>query len=878
MTSKDHVKSRFIEADLDINPDASDQQDNSAEQQQDNSAEQQQDNATEQQQDEWEFWSDDEDDVDMTRTATMRSVTDENLKYLNTNVDAGLSDVEVKGRQKIFGKNMLKEERESTWRKIVSYFWGPIQAMIEVAAILAAALRKSTLLHNFALYDIYSTQVDMGVIIGLLVLNAVVGFLQEKQAGDAIKELTKELALKARVRRNGKITEVDATELVVGDIIHLAEGDVVPADAKVLGQGAFVQVDQSSITGESLPVRKGENDVLYSSSAIKRGEVTAIVVAIGDQTYIGHAASLVQTTKRVGHFSAVLNKMGKGLIFGAYICIFIVIIASYFRGADFSTIFALVAGLVVVAVPIALPAVITTTLAVGATDLARKHAVVRELGAIESLAAVDVLCTDKTGTLTMNKLKVAHQFIMEGTTTDVLFTVAALASQRTRKGIDAIDKSIMKHIYAHYRHLIPTINSYKVVEFNPFDPVSKRILVKLEKDGKEYIASKGAPQVILQMVQDDSPIDEQHLDDYNNAVNEFAKRGFRSIGVAFKEPDSKWQIIGIISLFDPPRHDTKETLAQALTLGLKVKMLTGDQLAIAKETARQLGLGLNIYDSTKLGLGTRGKDNRQQESSELIDFVENADGFAQVFPEHKYKVVDIVQKRKHIVAMTGDGVNDAPSLKKADVGIAVKDSSNAARVAASIVVMEAGLSVIIDAIKTSRRIFHRMESYVQFRVALSLHVLIYLTTAIIIFGKSPINLTMIVTYLLCADNDPATRYDRAPYSQVPVKWDMALILFRAFILGICLAVGTWVVHATTLVGPEYMGNTAAAAFLEVALSQNWTILSTRTGGGFWRFLPGWQLVLAILTVDIVASIMVIFRTFLQHHIDEKQNFGELSEK
>ena len=460
-------------------------------------------------------------------------------------------------------------------------------------------------------------------------------------------------------------------------------------------------------------------DQVFSSSAVKRGEAAMIVTAIGDKTFVGKAAFLVSQTNTVGHFTLVLNRISMVLLILVSLTLFIVWISSYYRSDPIVDILEFTLAITIVGVPVGLPAVVTTTMAVGASYLAKKSAIVQKLSAIESLAGVEILCSDKTGTLTRNRLALGEPYTSPGITSDELMVTACLAATRKRNGMDAIDRVFIKGL-KRYPLAKKQILNFQVVEFHPFDPVSKKVTAIVESPGGERtICVKGAPIPILRTVQEDHSIPEDVEKSYLAKVSEFAGRGFRSLGVARKRGSQQWEILGIMPCSDPPRHDTAKTIREAKRLGLQIKMLTGDAVGIAKETARQLGLGTNIYDAERLGVTGAG----EMSGSEVNDFVENADGFAEVYPQHKYSVVEILQSRGHLVAMTGDGVNDAPSLKKADTGIAVEGASDAARSAADIVFVAPGLSAIIDALKTSRQIFHRMYAYVIYRIALSQHLM-----------------------------------------------------------------------------------------------------------------------------------------------------------
>lgn len=726
---------------------------------------------------------------------------------------------------------------------------------MEAAAVLAAGLRD---------------WVDFGVICALLLLNACVGFVQEYQAGSIVAELKKTLALKATVLRNGILQEIEAPDVVPGDILAVEEGTIIPADGRIVTEDAFLQVDQSAITGESLAVDKHKGDVCYASSAVKRGDAFVVITATGDSTFVGRAASLVASASSgTGHFTEVLNGIGTILLVLVIFTLLIVWISSFYRSNGIVQILEFTLAITIIGVPVGLPAVVTTTMAVGAAYLAKKQAIVQKLSAIESLAGVEILCSDKTGTLTKNKLSLADPYTVQGVDAEDLMLTACLAASRKKKGIDAIDKAFLKSL-KFYPLARNALTQYKVIDFQPFDPVSKKVQAVVESpQGERIVCVKGAPLAVLKTVEEDHPIPEAIDEAYKNKVADFATRGYRSLGVARKRSGQPWEILGIMPCSDPPRHDTARTINEAITLGLRVKMLTGDAVGIAKETSRQLGLGTNVYNAERLGLGGGG----EMPGSEVYDFVEAADGFAEVFPQHKYNVVEILQSRGYLVAMTGDGVNDAPSLKKADTGIAVEGASDAARSAADIVFLAPGLSAIIDALKTSRQIFHRMYSYVVYRIALSLHLEIFLGLWIATLNES-LNLELVVFIAIFADIATlAIAYDNAPYSKTPVKWNLPKLWGMSILLGIILAVGTWIT-LTSMFGHEGEGQAIGGGivqnfgvrdpilFLEISLTENWLIFITRANGPFWSSIPSWQLSGAILVVDILATVFCVFGWFV----------------
>ena len=744
----------------------------------------------------------------------------------------GLTQAEAEKRLTQYGPNEIVEKKENSVLKFLSYFWGPIPWMIEAAVILSGVIGHWP---------------DFFIILLLLIANAVVAFWEEREAGNAIAALKAKLAINARVKRDDKWITPAARELVPGDVIRVRLGDIVPADSRLLS-GDPVEVDQSALTGESLPATRKSGEAIFSGSIIRMGEIDALVYATGGSTYFGKTAQLVEQAHTVSHFQRAVLKIGNYLIIFAGILVALIITVAIFRGDPILTTLQFALVLTVASIPVAMPTVLSVTMAVGARLLAKKQAIVSKLIAIEELAGVDILCADKTGTLTQNKLTLGDPFCVNNISVDQVILYAALASRAENN--DTIDLAVLGGVKNKQE-----LQAFQVQHFQPFDPVHKRTeaIVKAA-DGKMFKVTKGAPQVILELSANSAHVKPA----VESAVNEFAARGFRSLGVAKAEADGSWQFLGVLPLFDPPREDAKVTIETARQMGIEVKMVTGDQLAIALETAKKLGMGTNILDANGLG------DVKKQENTATALSIEKADGFAQVFPEHKFHIVDVLQKQGHIVGMTGDWVNDAPALKKADCGIAVSGATDAARAAASIVLLTPGLNVIIEAIKESRCIFQRMNSYAIYRIAETLGIMVFMTLSILIFNFYPLTAVMIVMLALLNDGAILSiAYDNVRYSNKPESWNMRLVMGIASVVSVIGVIDNF---GLFYIGKHFLHLDLAVIqtlmYLKLSVGGHFKIFITRTRGPFWSIRPAKILLLAVFSTQILATLVAVYGLFM----------------
>ncbi len=771
--------------------------------------------------------------------------------------DDGLTASEAMARLQKFGRNELAEKTTSNLQRLFRYFWGPIPWMIEIAAVLSALIGHWS---------------DFCIIIVLLIYNAVSGFWQERKAADALAALKAGMAPKAVVRRDGAFIQVDAAEVVPGDIVRIKLGDVVPADVRFTG-GDYVSIDQAALTGESLPVAKKVGDVGYSGSIAKKGEMTAIVIATGNNTFFGRTASLVAGAGAgASHSQKAVTHIGDFLIILSLFLAFILVGAELYRDivvehtwqwTAAADILRTVLALLIASIPVAMPTVMTVTNALGAMNLSRKKAIVSRLEAIEELAGVDILCSDKTGTLTKNQLSLGDPVLFAAKDAPELVLAGALASHFD--GDDPIDAAVIAGLARR-----DDLESYTQSSFVPFDPVSKRTEAQVT-DGMGHAASytKGAPQVILDLC----GLDEGTKAKAQKTVADLASKGMRALGVARSEDKGRtWQFLGVLSLYDPPRDDSRETIRRAMEHGLQVKMVTGDDVAIGNEIAGQLGMGPHLQAASDLF--SDGMDLSHLPEP-VTACVEKADGFARVFPEHKYAIVKALQDRGHVVAMTGDGVNDAPALKQADCGVAVSGATDAARAAAALVLTAPGLSTIIDAIEQARQIFERIVNYIVYRVAMTLDIMFVVVLATVLFGFSPLTPIMIIMLALLDDVPIMTiAYDNTNLPKAPVRWDMRRILFGASLMGILSVVQTF---GLLLIGMEWTNNQSLQAwapltqaqlqtvlFLQLAAGGHLLLLVIRSRGAFFaRPWPARPLFIAVVGTQVLAVLLCGFGVFVE---------------
>ena len=770
--------------------------------------------------------------------------------------DKGLTSTEAKARMEKYGRNELVAKEVSDLEKFLRFFWGPIAWMIEAAALL------SLLMGHWA---------DLTIILVLLFYNAISGFWQERKASDALAALKAGMAPKATALRDGEFAAIDAAEVVPGDVLRIKLGEVVPADVRFI-DGEYISIDQAALTGESLPVSKKVGDEGYSGSIAKKGEMNAVVIATGNNTFFGRTASLVASAGGgASHSQQATTQIGDFLIITSVIlCVLLVgfelyqdiVVKSTWAWSELADIARMVLVLLIASIPVAMPTVITVTNSLGAQALAKKKAIVSRLEAIEELAGVDILCSDKTGTLTKNILSLGDPILFDAKSNDELILAGALASEKGSE--DAIDKAVSGGLKDS-----KALEAYQVTKFVPFDPVGKRTEGQVtDAQGKALRYTKGAPQVIVALCKLDADTEAKA----NKTVADLAAVGMRALGIAESSDEGKsWSFLGILSMLDPPRDDSKATIQQAKEHGLQVKMATGDDVAIGSQISGQLGMGTHIIAAADLFTKDMDMDHLPDRIEQCV---ETADGFGRVFPEHKYGIVKALQHRGHVVAMTGDGVNDAPALKQADCGIAVSGATDAARAAAALILTAPGLSTVIDAIDEARRIFERILNYIMFRVAMTLDIMFVVVLATLFFGFSPLTPVMIILIALLDDIPIMTiAYDNTPLPKEPVRWHMRQLLFISSFMGVMAVAQTF---GLLLIGMEWLSNpdwqawikltqdqVQTAVFLQIVAGGHLLLFVMRSRGSFLS--PPWParpMFLAIVGTQIGAVLLCGFGWFV----------------
>ena len=709
-------------------------------------------------------------------------------------IPVGLTSREAAERLAHLGPNALPEARPRPLLALASKLWGPVPWMLECTLLLQLALGK----------------IDEAVIIGLLlVLNAGIGAVQEGRATAALALLRKRLAVEARTLRDGHWQRVDAQSLVPGDVVRLRIGDLVPADARI-AEGELL-LDQSALTGEALPVEIDPGATAYAGAVVKRGEATALITATGTHTYFGRTAELVREARAPSHLQEAIVTVVRYLV--AFDIALVLLLGAYALMTHMLLIelapFALM--LLVASVPVALPATFTLATLLGAVQLSDRGVLATRLSAIEEAAAMDVMCCDKTGTMTENRLSVASLHAFAPYSEQDLLLFAALACEDATQ--DPIDLAILEA--ARARRL--PLRTLKRVQFVPFDPGSKRSEARYVDGERELWVSKGAPSVIATLVGGSTTLGPE--------AERLATQGYRVLAVATGGAGGP-RVAGLVALLDPPRPDSAPLVQRLRALGVRVLLVTGDSVGTARTVAAQLGMTGPALDAARL-----------KDISELE--LERCDVFAGVYPEDKFRLIRSLQLARHVAGMTGDGVNDAPALKQADVGVAVCAATDVAKAAAGLVLTTSGLQGVIAAVESSRRVYQRMLTYTLNKIIKTVQLAVFLTLGVMLTGEFVV--TPLLVLLLLFANDFVTMSiatDRVSLASTPQRWHVGTLIGLGGVLSIpILALCFAVLYAVRDVLHLPLAQQQTVVFvLLVAIGQG-TVYLVRERAHFWASRP-----------------------------------------
>jgi H+-transporting ATPase len=742
------------------------------------------------------------------------------------NPEIGLSSEDAQRRLGEYGPNEVPERAASRGLKFAKKFWGIVPWVLELTAAVEWVLGKYA---------------EVAVIIALLAANAIISFAQQEKANSALALLKQKLSVTTRVKRDGEWKTVPARDLVPGDVIRLRAGDFVPADVRVLE--GDVEVDQSAVTGESLPVARRTDDLLLSGSVARRGEVTGGVVSTGTRTQFGRTVQLVQMARPKLHVEEVITKVVRWLFVMVGIALTIAVVVALLHGVSLADMLPLTAILLVSTIPVALPTMLAISMALGSLELSRKGVLLTRLDAVEDAATVDVVCVDKTGTLTLNKLAITEVVAARGHEAADVIRYGALASQEANQ--DPIDLAFI----AAVKDKGISLSGYRQRAFVPFDPATKHTEATVERKGQRFRVLKGAVPAIFALCRN-SP---QQLKEAARDAENLSARGYRVIAVAKGTTSANTGLVGIAALLDPPRADSSTFISELKELGISVKMLTGDALPIAKEVAANLGLGANISRMSELR-GTAKKGERLQGA-------ESRDGFAEISPEDKYLIVRSLQEERHVVGMTGDGVNDAPALRQAEVGIAVSSATDVAKSAASAVLTVEGLEGILDLVKVGRRAYQRVVTWTVNKIIRTFMRVMFIVTAFLLTGFYVVSTFHMVLLLFLGDFVTLTiSTDNVRYSRKPETWDIRGLVKVGVVYGAVIVPESLLLVYIGL-GWFGLGSNIAQlqtfVFVWLTLADYSTVLVVRERRHFWESRPSRPLLVAILLdIGIVLFISV----------------------
>jgi|YelNatPaOPRAMG01_1025707.scaffolds.fasta_scaffold23440_1 H+-transporting ATPase len=718
----------------------------------------------------------------------------------------GLNDADVQAKRKQYGYNEIPEKRVGPVKGTLKRLWGPIAWLLEGAMVFELIMGKG---------------IQAAVVFLLLVFSAVTGEIQEERAKKAIGYLRRQLQISVRTLRNGTWQTIPSRELVSGDIVHLKVGDIVPADMGIII--GTVSVNESALTGESIDVTKEAGETIFAGSTITHGEVIAKVSAIGKNSSYGKTVELVRTAEAPGRLQVLLFNIIRYLAYLDILLLVILVIAALILGTSWQELLPFLAILIIATIPISMPSAFIVANALEARNLAKEGVLISGLSGIQEAASMDVLLVDKTGTLTNNRPEIAELVTFGQLKDTELLKLAAAATDDTSN--DSISIAILG-AFREQRLDLP-----ERLSFIPFDPAQKVSKARIIQNGRQLNLILGSPAIIAEVAAVPNNFMEQ--------VNSLGAKGFRVLAVASGESE-KLVCQGLIALADSPRDDARESIDKIKELGIRVIMLTGDTISTAKAIAEQVGIGNRI-----------GKLN--DALSNPLDF----DGFANVYPEDKHKIVQSLQNLGMVVGMTGDGINDAPALKQADVGIAVSTATDVAKSAAKIVLTEPNLSDITKVIDAGHRVYRRMMTWTITKLARTAELAALLTFGYIVTGFFPVSLSLIVFIVVMNDVVTLTLgTDKAWPTRVPEKWNMPQLakISAIFTIG-WLVLGFGLLWFYVKVQNLSAAQISSLMFLCLIYSAMATIVMTRTRDPFWSFAPS-NWVGGMVAINIVAATLM----------------------
>jgi H+-transporting ATPase len=754
---------------------------------------------------------------------------EEAVRFLQSDSSRGLKSAEVQNRLRQHGYNEVPEKKVNPMLRFVKKFWGLTAWMLEVIIVL------SWIMHRYP---------DLYIVAGLLVFNSILGFAEEQRASNAVEALKEKLQVNARVLRDSAWRVVAARELVPGDVVRARSGDFVPADVKIVT--GELEVDQSALTGESMATEKKSDDLLYSGSIVKRGEANGVVISTGVETYFGRTAQLVQFAKPKLHMEEVISSVVRWLLIIVIALIALSLAFSTFESKDLLELLPIILVLLLSAIPVALPAMFTVSMAIGSMELAKKGVIVTRLSASEDAATMNVLCADKTGTITLNRLSIANVMPLKGFTEQQVIFCGALASQEANQ--DPIDLAFIN--LARQQNLLDP--SFNQKNFVPFDPKTRRTEALVQKNGHAFRVMKGAVNVIAQAC----GLDENSINKLESRMGESAAKGYRTLAVAKTNDESRPHVVGLVTLYDKPRSDSKQLIQELRELGISVKMLTGDALPIAKEIATDVGLGENVIKATEL------KEFIKEDPIRAAEAAEKSDGFAEIYPEDKYTIVKSLQTTKHVVGMTGDGVNDAPALRQAEVGIAVSNATDVAKGAASVVLINEGLTSIVDLVKNGRVIYERITAWILSKIVRTIQIATFVVLSFLLTGNYVVSAFAIILYFFMTDFVKiALSTDNLNWSKNPDTWKIDGLVKASAILSMLVVAESFLL---LYIGLNFFGLNMADqtlytfTFEILFYSAMFLIFNVRERGHYWNSMPSKTLLTAIVLSIVAATAVATF--------------------